>query len=90
VRRLGQLARVTQKSPQMIHINLAENPSLVRNATLALQEKNMSAQADGYSIHVSVPRMTRAKREEMAKYAKTTLFNKYKIELNKVIIFIRM
>uniref|UniRef100_A0AC34F642 Ribosome recycling factor domain-containing protein n=1 Tax=Panagrolaimus sp. ES5 TaxID=591445 RepID=A0AC34F642_9BILA len=80
------LGRVTLKSPQMVMINFADNPTAIKAARIAIQKSslNVNPQQEGIVIYIPTPRMTRERREELANSAKATIFNDFKDALNNV------
>lgn len=86
---MNRLGRVSLKSPQMVMINFADNPTSIKAARVALQKSSLSVnpQQEGIVLYVPVPRMTRERREELANAAKTKMLHDYKEALNKVNVF---
>ncbi|VDO23353.1 unnamed protein product, partial [Haemonchus placei] len=84
--RLGHLGRVSLKSPTMVMINFADNPSAIKWAKLAIQKSylNVTPQHEGVVLYVPVPRMTRERREQLARDAKGQILNEYKQALNEI------
>uniref|UniRef100_A0A914W038 Ribosome-recycling factor, mitochondrial n=1 Tax=Plectus sambesii TaxID=2011161 RepID=A0A914W038_9BILA len=81
---MNHLGRVTMKTPSLVAINFSANPSAIKAARLALEQSALgNPQQEGPVLHLSIPRMTREKREEKVKSAKK-IFNDYKDALNKV------
>lgn len=91
VHRLSHLGRVTLKNPQLIMINFADRPAAIHDAKLALQKSalNVNPQQEGIVLYVPVPRMTRERREQLAKDARQKLFNDFKKAVNEVSLFPR-
>ncbi|CAD5211275.1 unnamed protein product [Bursaphelenchus xylophilus] len=86
VHRLGHLARISLKTPQLIMINFTDKPTAIKDAKVALQKSalNVNPQHEGIMLYIPVPRMTRERREQLAKDARTVLLNDYKKALNDV------
>ncbi|WKX90395.1 hypothetical protein Q1695_009329 [Nippostrongylus brasiliensis] len=84
--RMGHLGRVSLKSPQMVMINFASNPTAIKWAKLAIQKShlNVTPQHEGVVLYLPVPRMTRERREQLAHEAKGKIFNEYKQALNEI------
>ncbi|NXN91022.1 RRFM protein, partial [Rhinopomastus cyanomelas] len=82
---LNQLGQISQKSPQLILINMASFPESTAAAARAVRESgmNLNPEVDGTVIRVPVPRVTREHRESLAKLAKQST-NKSKEALRKV------
>lgn len=83
---MNRLGRVSLKSPQMVMINFADNPSAIKAARVALQKSSLAVnpQQEGIVLYVPVQRMTRERREELVAAAKTKILHDYKEALNKV------
>ncbi|CAD5207617.1 unnamed protein product [Bursaphelenchus okinawaensis] len=88
VHRLGNLGRVTMKNPQMIMINFADKPTAIKDAKVALQKSalNVNPQHEGIMLYIPVPRMTKERREQLAKDARTLVLNDYKKAINDVYV----
>ncbi|VDK51841.1 unnamed protein product [Cylicostephanus goldi] len=84
--KMSHLGRVSLKSPTMVMINFADNPSAIKWAKLAIQKSylNVTPQHEGVVLYLPVPRMTRERREQLAHDAKGKIFNEYKKALNDV------
>lgn len=81
---MNHLARVTMKTPSLVALNFSANPAAIKAAKLALEQSSLGTpQQEGTLLHISIPRMTREKREEKVKSARK-IFNDYKDALNKV------
>ncbi|XP_065504755.1 ribosome-recycling factor, mitochondrial isoform X2 [Caloenas nicobarica] len=82
---LNQLGQISQKSPQLLIVNMASFPESTAAATKAIRESgmNLNPEADGTIIRVPVPKVTREHRESLAKLAKQST-NKSKEALRKV------
>ncbi|EYC42053.1 hypothetical protein Y032_0545g3241 [Ancylostoma ceylanicum] len=82
------LGRVSLKSPTMVMINFADNPSAIKWAKLAIQKSylNVTPQHEGVVLYLPVPRMTRERREQLAHDAKGKIFNEYKKALNDIYV----
>ncbi|CAJ0593895.1 unnamed protein product [Cylicocyclus nassatus] len=86
--KMSHLGRVSLKSPTMVMINFADNPSAIKWAKLAIQKSylNVTPQHEGVVLYLPVPRMTRERREQLAHDAKGKIFNEYKRALNDIYI----
>ncbi|KAK6729184.1 hypothetical protein RB195_006306 [Necator americanus] len=86
--KMSHLGRVSLKSPTMVMINFADNPSAIKWAKLAIQKSylNVTPQHEGVVLYIPVPRMTRERREQLAHDAKGKIFNEYKKALNDIYI----
>ncbi|NXG00114.1 RRFM protein, partial [Sakesphorus luctuosus] len=82
---LNQLGQISQKSPQLIMVNMANFPESTAAAMKAIRESgmNLNPEVDGTMIRVPVPKVTREHRESLAKLAKQST-NKSKEALRKV------
>ncbi|XP_019366403.1 PREDICTED: ribosome-recycling factor, mitochondrial [Gavialis gangeticus] len=69
---LNQLGQISQKSPQLIIVNMASFPESTAAAIRAIKESrmNLNPEADGIIIRVPVPKVTREHRESLVKLAK--------------------
>ncbi|KAF7661679.1 hypothetical protein LDENG_00254950 [Lucifuga dentata] len=82
---LNQLGQISMKSPQLILVNMSSFPEATPAAARALRESsmNLNPEVDGTIIKVSVPKVTREHRENLAKLAKQ-FSNKAKDSLRRV------
>ncbi|NXP53938.1 RRFM protein, partial [Heliornis fulica] len=82
---LNQLGQISQKSPQLILVNMINFPESTAAATKAIRESgmNLNPDVDGTIIRVPIPKVTREHRESLAKLAKQST-NKSKEALRKV------
>ncbi|OXB76382.1 UNVERIFIED_CONTAM: hypothetical protein H355_006793 [Colinus virginianus] len=82
---LNQLGQISQKSPQLIVVNMTNFPESTAAAMKAIRESgmNLNPEVDGTLIRVPVPKVTREHRESLAKLAKQST-NKSKEALRKV------
>ncbi|XP_054249411.1 ribosome-recycling factor, mitochondrial [Indicator indicator] len=82
---LNQLGQISQKSPQLIIVNMASFPESTAAAMKAIRDSgmNLNPEADGTVIRVPVPKVTREHRESLAKLAKQST-NKSKEALRRV------
>ncbi|NXJ02735.1 RRFM protein, partial [Psophia crepitans] len=82
---LNQLGQISQKSPQLIIVNMTNFPESTAAATKAIRESgmNLNPEVDGAVIRVPIPKVTREHRESLAKLAKQST-NKSKEALRKV------
>ncbi|CAI5439206.1 unnamed protein product [Caenorhabditis angaria] len=85
-KQLSHLARVTMKSPLMVMINFQDNPAAMKAAKLAIQKStlNVTPQQEGAVLYITIPPMSRERREKMAQDAKTRILNEYKKALNEI------
>ncbi|CAL2029396.1 hypothetical protein CAEBREN_13314 [Caenorhabditis brenneri] len=83
---LSMVARVTLKSPLMVMINFQDNPSAIKAAKLAIQKStlNVTPQQEGAVLYVTVPPMSKERREKMASDAKGKILNEYKKAINEI------
>ncbi|POI34968.1 hypothetical protein CIB84_001280 [Bambusicola thoracicus] len=81
---LNQLGQISQKSPQLIVVNMTSFPESTAAAMKAIRESgmNLNPEVDGTLIRVPVPKVTREHRESLAKLAKQST-NKSKEALRK-------
>ncbi|NXL95156.1 RRFM protein, partial [Alectura lathami] len=82
---LNQLGQISQKSPQLLVVNMSNFPESTAAATKAIRESgmNLNPEVDGTLIRVPIPKVTREHRENLAKLAKQST-NKSKDALRKV------
>ncbi|NWU61953.1 RRFM protein, partial [Pterocles burchelli] len=82
---LNQLGQISQKSLQLLVVNMASFPESTAAATKAIRESgmNLNPEVDGTIIRVPIPKVTREHRENLAKLAKQST-NKSKESLRKV------
>ncbi|NXA49862.1 RRFM protein, partial [Nothocercus julius] len=82
---LNQLGQISQKSPQLIIVNMTNFPESTAAAMKAIRESgmNLNPEVDGTIIRIPIPKITREHRESLAKLAKQTT-NKSKDALRKV------
>ncbi|NWH65785.1 RRFM protein, partial [Geococcyx californianus] len=82
---LNQLGQISQKSPQLMIVNMASFPESTAAAAKAIRESgmNLNPEVDGTIIRVPIPKVTREHRESLAKLAKQST-NKSKEALRKV------
>uniref|UniRef100_A0A8C4UM15 Ribosome-recycling factor, mitochondrial n=1 Tax=Falco tinnunculus TaxID=100819 RepID=A0A8C4UM15_FALTI len=82
---LNQLGQISQKSPQLILVNMTSFPESTAAATKAIRDcgMNLNPEVDGTIIRVPIPKVTREHRENLAKLAKQST-NKSKDALRKV------
>ncbi|NXP81742.1 RRFM protein, partial [Ramphastos sulfuratus] len=82
---LNQLGQISQKSPQLIIVNMTNFPESTAAALKAIRDSgmNLNPEMDGTIIRVPVPKVTREHRESLAKLAKQST-NKSKEALRKV------
>ncbi|XP_064583455.1 ribosome-recycling factor, mitochondrial isoform X2 [Zonotrichia leucophrys gambelii] len=82
---LNQLGQISQKSPQLLTVNMTSFPESTAAAAKAIRESgmNLNPEVDGTVIRVPVPKVTREHRESLAKLAKQAT-NKSKEALRKV------
>ncbi|KFV72213.1 hypothetical protein N308_13218, partial [Struthio camelus australis] len=82
---LNQLGQISQKSPQLVLVNMTNFPESTAAAMKAIRESgmNLNPEVDGTIIRVPIPKITREHRESLAKLAKQST-NKSKDALRKV------
>ncbi|KFO99121.1 ribosome-recycling factor, mitochondrial isoform X1 [Calypte anna] len=82
---LNQLGQISQKSPQLLVVNMTSFPESTAAAMKAIRESgmNLNPEVDGTIIRVPVPKVTREHRESLAKLAKQST-NKSKEALRRV------
>ncbi|NXP09275.1 RRFM protein, partial [Thinocorus orbignyianus] len=82
---LNQLGQISQKSPQLVIVNMTNFPESTAAAAKAIRESgmNLNPEVDGTLIRVPIPKVTREHRENLAKLAKQST-NKSKEALRKV------
>ncbi|NXC41847.1 RRFM protein, partial [Penelope pileata] len=82
---LNQLGQISQKSPQLMVVNMTNFPESTAAAMKAIRESgmNLNPEVDGTLIRVPIPKVTREHRESLAKLAKQSA-NKSKEALRKV------
>ncbi|XP_025917996.1 ribosome-recycling factor, mitochondrial isoform X1 [Apteryx rowi] len=82
---LNQLGQISQKSPQLVVVNMTSFPESTAAAMKAIRESgmNLNPEVDGTIIRVPIPKITREHRENLAKLAKQST-NKSKDALRKV------
>lgn len=81
---LNQLAQILQKSPQLIHVNMAASPQYVVEIKTALMKSslNINPQQEGTSLFITVPKVTKEHRMTLSKNAKV-VFNDVKDKMLK-------
>ncbi|XP_045192011.2 ribosome-recycling factor, mitochondrial-like [Mercenaria mercenaria] len=83
---LNQIASITQKNPTLIVLNLSQSIKYVPDVMVAINNSgmNLNPQQEGPStIYVTLPKVSREHREELAKNAKT-LYNQSKDHMNRL------
>ncbi|PAV76537.1 hypothetical protein WR25_13661 [Diploscapter pachys] len=70
--RMSHLGRVSLKTPHMVMINFADNPTVIKSAKLAIEKSalGVTSQQQGVVLYVPTPKMTRERREHMVHDAK--------------------
>lgn len=67
-------------------MDFTSNPASIKAAKLAIMNNlNVNTQQDGICLYATMPKMTRARREELARTAETKLYNEYRLALNEVL-----
>ncbi|XP_069120824.1 ribosome-recycling factor, mitochondrial-like [Argopecten irradians] len=68
---LNQLAQITQKSSQLVQINMAASPQYMKEVKTALMKSglNVNPQQEGTSLFINIPKVTKEHRENLAKNA---------------------
>ncbi|KAH7722028.1 Protein MRRF-1 [Aphelenchoides avenae] len=84
VYKMSHLGQVTIKSPTMLTINFAHNPSAIKAASIALQKSSLkiTPQQEGAVLYIPIVRMSRERREEIVEHARTKIMNEYRKKLN--------
>uniref|UniRef100_T1JHB5 Ribosome-recycling factor, mitochondrial n=1 Tax=Strigamia maritima TaxID=126957 RepID=T1JHB5_STRMM len=74
---LNQIAQLFKKNPQLFVINAATAPQAVKPIMQAISESGMdlNAQLDGSTIFITIPKVTKEYRENLARNAKTMYVN---------------
>lgn len=83
---VNQLGQIIMKSPQLVLINMSASPQHLEDVVEALKKSGITMvplQIEGTTIAVTLSKITRERREELAKGAKK-LFQNTKNELNDV------
>ncbi|XP_053207178.1 ribosome-recycling factor, mitochondrial-like [Panonychus citri] len=82
---LKELAQISKKSTNLMVLNLASLPDAIKPVLAAINSSgmNLSPQQDGSKIFLTLPKITREHRENLAKGAKT-LLNSAKQEINQI------
>lgn len=68
-------------------MDFTDNPSVIKLVRLAIEQSklNVTPRQEGAILYISLPRITRERRENMANVASKKLLNEYKKALNEVI-----
>ncbi|XP_035228834.1 ribosome-recycling factor, mitochondrial-like [Stegodyphus dumicola] len=69
---LNELARISKKNPNLIAINMSDFPEGLKPAIQAITDSGsgMNPQQEGTMIYLSIPKLSREHRENLAKNAK--------------------
>ncbi|VDO56005.1 unnamed protein product [Onchocerca flexuosa] len=84
--KLNTLGRIKLVNPLLISVDFTDNPSMIKPARLAIEQSklNVTPRQEGAVLYISLPRITRERRENMANVASKKLLNEYKKALNEV------
>lgn len=84
--KLNRLGRIKLVTPLLVSVDFSDNPSAIKPARLALEQSklNVSVRQEGAVLYISIPRITRERRENLANVASKKLLNEYKKALNEV------
>lgn len=82
---LKDVAQISRKPPNIIVLNLSALPDAIKPVLNAINKSgmNLAPQIDGVKIFLTIPKITREHRENLAKSAKT-LFNSAKQEITQL------
>ncbi|CAG9535617.1 unnamed protein product [Cercopithifilaria johnstoni] len=84
--KLNTLGRIKLLNPLLISVDFTDNPSVIKSVRHAIEQSklNVTPRQEGAVLYISLPRITRERRENMANVASKKLFNEYKKALNEV------
>ncbi|KAL3997649.1 Ribosome recycling factor family protein [Acanthocheilonema viteae] len=84
--KLNTLGRIKLVNPLLVSVDFTDNPSVIKSARLAIEQSklNVTVRQEGAVLYISLPRITRERREDMANIASKKLLNEYKKALNEV------
>lgn len=84
--KLNTLGRIKLVSPHLVSVDFTDNPSVIKPARLALEQLklNITPRQEGATLYISIPRITRERRENLANVSSKKLLNDYKKALNEV------
>ncbi|XP_013384609.1 ribosome-recycling factor, mitochondrial-like isoform X2 [Lingula anatina] len=70
---LNQIAKVVQKSPQLVVVDATTSPQYIKNISDALFNCNMglNPQQEGLTLYIPIPKVTKEHREKLVKSSKT-------------------
>uniref|UniRef100_A0A915PEX2 Ribosome-recycling factor, mitochondrial n=1 Tax=Setaria digitata TaxID=48799 RepID=A0A915PEX2_9BILA len=84
--KLNTLGRIKLVNQLLISVDFTDNPSMMKQARLAIERSklNVTPRQEGAVLYISLPRITRERRENLANVASKKLLNEYKKALNEV------
>ncbi|VDN01115.1 unnamed protein product [Thelazia callipaeda] len=84
--KLITLGRIKLVSPLLISVDFADNPGMIKFTRLAIEKSklNVTPRQEGAVLYISLPRITRERRENLANVASKKLLNEYRKALNDV------
>lgn len=84
--KLNTLGRIKLVNPLLISVDFTDNPSVIKLARNAIEKSklNVTPRQEGAVLYISLPRITRERRENMADVACKKLLNEYRKALNEV------
>ncbi|VDK80233.1 unnamed protein product [Litomosoides sigmodontis] len=84
--KLNTLGRIKLLNPLLVSVDFRDNPSVIKSARLAIEQSklNVTPRQEGAVLYISLPRITRERRENMANVASKKLLSEYKKALNEV------
>uniref|UniRef100_A0A1I7VSA5 Ribosome-recycling factor, mitochondrial n=1 Tax=Loa loa TaxID=7209 RepID=A0A1I7VSA5_LOALO len=84
--KLNTLGRIKLVNPLLISVDFTDNPAVIKSARLAIEQSklNVTPRQEGAVLYISLPRITRERRENVANVASKKLLNEYKKALNEV------
>uniref|UniRef100_A0A0R3RI14 Ribosome-recycling factor, mitochondrial n=1 Tax=Elaeophora elaphi TaxID=1147741 RepID=A0A0R3RI14_9BILA len=84
--KLNTLGRMKLLNPQLVSVDFTDNPSVIKLVRCAIERSklDMTVRQEGAVLYISLPRITRERRENMANVALKKLLNEYKKALNEV------
>ncbi|KAM3722059.1 Ribosome-recycling factor [Dirofilaria immitis] len=84
--KLNTLGRIKLMNPLLISVDFTDNPSSIKPARLAIEQSklNVTPRQEGAVLYISLPRITRERRENIANVGSKKLLNEYRKALNEV------
>ncbi|VDM10711.1 unnamed protein product [Wuchereria bancrofti] len=84
--KLNTLGRIKLVNPLLVSVDFSDNPSAIKPTRLAIEQSklNVTPRQEGAVLYISLPRITRERRENMANVASKKLLNDYRKALNEV------